>query len=325
MLINYILLIILWLGIEWMYFRIARRFSIVDKPNARSSHHIVTIRGGGIIFPIAILGGIFYEQPFQWLLALSLLLIAILSFNDDIRHVDSKIRLVLQSIAVGSMLYLFTPQFSVLMLLFLFIVITGVINAYNFMDGINGITVLYSLITLGSIYWVQQIISTSFLSEHLFIVLSSSLLVFGFFNVRKKAICFSGDVGSVSLAFIFCFLLLQMAVFTNFGLWILFLGLYGIDTVFTIICRMFRKESLFQAHRSHFYQYLANEAGWTHIQVSLLYTVAQLILNIFVVFSYTNGEIWPALTGLFAFLVIYTIFRLRFEGHKRLFVSYNPD
>lgn len=155
MLINYILLLILWLGIEWMYFRIARRFSIVDKPNARSSHHIVTIRGGGIIFPIAILGGIFYEQPFQWLLALSFLLIAVLSFNDDIRHVDSKIRLVLQSIAVGSMLYLFTPQFSALMLLFLFIVITGVINAYNFMDGINGITVLYSLVTLGSIYWVQ--------------------------------------------------------------------------------------------------------------------------------------------------------------------------
>jgi UDP-GlcNAc:undecaprenyl-phosphate GlcNAc-1-phosphate transferase len=323
MLINYILLLILWLVIEWVYFRIARRFSIVDKPNARSSHHIVTIRGGGIIFPIAILGGILYEEPFQWLLTLSVLLVAVLSFIDDIRNVDSKVRLVLQSIAVVGVLYLFNTQFSILLLFILFIIITGVINAYNFMDGINGITVLYSLVTLGSIYWVNQNV-VGFQSTHFFTLLGTSLIVFGFFNLRKKALCFSGDVGSVSLAFIFCFLLLKMSVSTHFGGWILFLGIYGIDTVFTIICRIFRKEPLMQAHRSHFYQYLANEGGWTHIQVSLLYALAQIVFNIFVIYSYTIDQIWPAMAALFGFLIIYIIFKLRFEGRRRLFVTYNP-
>ncbi|MBW0161476.1 MAG: UDP-GlcNAc--UDP-phosphate GlcNAc-1-phosphate transferase [Sediminibacterium sp.] len=268
--------------------------------------------------------GLLYEQPTQWILIASLLLIAILSFIDDTSHVDSKIRLVLQSVAVGSILYLVTPQFSLLLLLFLFILITGVINAYNFMDGINGITVLYSLVTLGSMYWVQQSIP-AFLSDYLFIALLTALLVFSFFNVRKKAACFSGDVGSVSLAFIFCFLLLKMSIVTDFGWWILFLGVYGVDTVFTIVCRIFRKEPLMQAHRSHFYQYLANEAGWTHIQVSILFAIVQLVLNISVVYSYTTGQIWVSLAALFAFVIIYTIFRLRLEGHKRLFVTYNPD
>lgn len=322
--LSYLLFIIIWFGIEWFYFGIAKRFSIVDKPNARSSHDIVTIRGGGIIFPLAILVGLLYEQPIQWILIASLLLIAILSFIDDTSHVDSKIRLVLQSVVVGSILYLVAPQFSLLLLLFLFILITGVINAYNFMDGINGITVLYSLVTLGSMYWVQQSIP-AFLSDYLFIALLTALLVFGFFNVRKKAACFSGDVGSVSLAFIFCFLLLKMSIVTDFGWWILFLSVYGVDTVFTIVCRIFRKEPLMQAHRSHFYQYLANEAGWTHIQVSILFAIVQLVLNISVVYSYPTGQIWVSLAALFAFVIIYTIFRLRLEGHKRLFVTYNPD
>lgn len=319
--IDFFILVLLWFLMELGYFQIAKRFSIVDKPNARSSHHAITIRGGGIIFPVAILIGLLYNESSEWMAAVSLLLVAVLSFIDDIRHVDSKLRLVLQSIAVGVILLLFSTQFSVLILICLFILITGVINAYNFMDGINGITVLYSLVTLGSLYWVQQKVAL-FTSEYLFITLSSSLLVFGYFNMRKKALCFSGDVGSVSLAFIFCFLLLKMSVVTNFGWWIFFLGIYGIDTVFTIVCRIFRKEPLMQAHRSHFYQYLANEAGWTHVQVSLLFAIAQLLFNFLVIYSYNSNQNWVVFAGLFGFLTIYIIFRLRLEGAKRLFSRY---
>lgn len=321
MLLSYFLLILFWLVIEWLYFKIARYYAIVDKPNARSSHHLVTIRGGGIIFPFAILGVIVYEQPTQWILGFAVLLISVLSFIDDIRDVDSKLRLLLQSLAVGSMLYLFSDQFSIMMILLLFIFITGVINAYNFMDGINGITVLYSMVTLGSMYWAQNLVP-AFLSDYLFMGLFTSLVVFGFFNLRRKAFCFSGDVGSVSLAFIFCFLLVKMSVLTNYGWWVLFLGVYGIDVVFTIICRIFRKEAIMQAHRSHFYQYLVNEGGYSHIGVSILYAVVQLTLNVFVVYSYTTNQIWPALTALFVFLIIYIIFRFRLEGVNRLFIRY---
>lgn len=324
MFLSSILFIVLWSSIEWVYFKIAQKYSIVDRPNVRSSHHVVTIRGGGIIFPIAIIVGMFFERSSEWVYISSLFLIATLSFVDDIRHVDSKLRLFLQGIAVIGILYAFSSDFSIIIFLLLFILIVGAINAYNFMDGINGITVLYSLITIGSMYWVQQQIP-KFLSEELFITLSTSIIVFGFFNVRKKAVCFSGDVGSVSLAFIFCFLLVKMVLLTDFVWWILFLGIYGIDTVFTIICRIFRREQLLQAHRSHFYQFLANETGLSHIEVSILYAIAQLILNVCVVYSYTTGQIWIGLIGLLVFIIIYAIFRLQFEGHKRLFVTYNHD
>jgi UDP-GlcNAc:undecaprenyl-phosphate/decaprenyl-phosphate GlcNAc-1-phosphate transferase len=322
MLVNALVFIIGWFMGEFLYFKFAQRYSIVDKPNARSSHQHVTIRGGGIIFPIAILIGLSYESLTDIIMGISLLIIAVLSFADDVNNIDSKFRLLIQSIAVGGMLFSVFDTFSWFWLLPLFVLVTGVINAYNFMDGINGITVLYSLVTLCSMYWVQQSIP-AFLSDYLFITLLTALLVFGFFNVRKKAACFSGDIGSVSLAFIFCFLLLKMTIVTDFKWWILFLGVYGMDTVFTIVCRIFRKEPLIKAHRSHFYQYLANEAGWTHVQVSVLYAVGQLVLNISVLYSYTTGQIWVSLAVLFAFVAIYTIFRFRLEGHKRLFVTYN--
>ncbi|MFN3666213.1 MAG: MraY family glycosyltransferase [Sediminibacterium sp.] len=307
--------------VEILYFQIARKFNIVDKPNERSSHNIVTIRGGGVVFPISFIITTLFFSEVDILFSLCLVTLSTASFVDDIVSLNSKVRLVIQMAAVIGLLYSTLTTQSWYIAIVFFILITGIINAYNFMDGINGITVLYSLVTLASIYWVKETVQ-GFLSEYLFMSILSSLMVFGFLNLRKKALCFSGDVGSISLAFIFCFLLIKMVLLTNFGWWILFLGIYGIDTVFTIICRIFRKESILQAHRSHFYQYLANEAGLTHIQVSLLYAIAQLSLNAIVIYSYYNNQMWPALISLFLFLSIYIIFRLRFEGYKRLFVTY---
>lgn len=313
----------LWFICLLLYFKLANKYKIVDKPNERSSHQEITIRGGGIIFPISILLGISYESMAEIITALSLFVIALLSFIDDIKNIDSRVRLIIQCIAVIGLLFSFYDFFPLQILLLLFICITGVINAYNFMDGINGITVLYSLVTLISLYYIHYF-DTVFMSDELFISLFCALLVFGFFNIRKKARCFSGDVGSVTLAFGFCYLILKLSISTGFVWWILFLGVYGIDTLFTIICRVLRKEPLMQAHRSHFYQYLVNEAGWGHIQVSLLYALAQLLLNLIVIYSYQNHTFLPSLLTLIGFLVIYSIFRLRFEGSKRLFNSYNP-
>lgn len=324
MLVNALGLIIGWFVCELFYFKLAQRYSIVDRPNARSSHQYITIRGGGIIFPIAILIGLSYQSVADIVLGISILVIAVLSFTDDVKNIDSKFRLLVQSFAVSGMLFSVSETFSWFLILVLFVLVTGVINAYNFMDGINGITVLYSLVTLISIYVVSRYVNVE-IPDLLFLSLFTSLFVFAFFNLRKIAKCFSGDVGAVTLAFIFCYLILTLSVATGSGWWILFLGVYGIDTVFTIVSRIFRRESLLEAHRSHFYQYLANEVGWSHIKVSLLFASSQLILNLAVIYAYFKQSEWIAVATLFGFLTIYSIFRLRLEGSKRLFESYNPD
>ena len=207
--IDYIGLSIVFLLLELLYFVIATKRNIVDKPNNRSSHQYITIRGGGIIFPIASVIFLPFSSLNELLLIGSLLLISVLSFVDDIKSVDSKIRLVIQSIAVIGLLYSFIGVLSVGWLLVFFVIITGVINAYNFMDGINGVTALYSIVTIASLFWISE--QVQFLQNSLFFLsILAALTIFSFFNLRKRAKCFAGDVGSVSLAFIICFLVLSL-------------------------------------------------------------------------------------------------------------------
>lgn len=189
------------------------------------------------------------------------------------------------------------------------------------MDGINGITALYSIVVLSSLFWVNNNI-VQLMPEVFFVSVLSALLVFSFFNVRYKAKCFAGDVGSVSIAFIICFLLVSLFSKTQNFVWLLFLSVYGIDTVFTICCRLIRKEPIFKAHRSHFYQYLVNEAGYNHVTVSSLYAGVQLLFNIFIIFSYKINDLLPVFVSLFVILIIYTIFRFCLEGKHRLFNAY---
>lgn len=322
MISSFIFLLIIFVIIELVYFRVADKYNIIDKPNHRSSHSSVTIRGGGIIFPISFLIPLVVSVYNDWLLvSFALTAISLVSFLDDAITLDNKVRLLIQSLAVSILLLQISGNADILWLIPSFIIITGIINAYNFMDGINGITALYSIVTVGSLFWISHSLIT-IIPNIFFISLFASLTVFSFFNVRKKAKCFAGDVGSVSMAFIVCFLLISLSVKTGSFIWILLLGIYGIDTVFTIICRLARKETIFKAHRSHFYQFLVNEHGLNPLLVASLYAFAQLLLNIGVIFAYKTEMPLIAIVSLFVFLLIYTIFRLRFEGRYRLFTAY---
>src|SRR5690606_11678532 len=139
-----------------------------------------------------------------------------------------------------------------------FIIIVGVINAYNFMDGIDGITACYSL-AIGSLLLIENY-KLNFIHQDLLIFSILGILVFGFFNFRTKAKCFAGDVGSVAIAFIILFALGKLILQTGNFLYILFLVVYGVDSIWTIVRRLYLKENIFEAHRSHLYQYLGNEA-----------------------------------------------------------------
>jgi UDP-GlcNAc:undecaprenyl-phosphate GlcNAc-1-phosphate transferase len=271
------------------YFRLAIQFKIVDKPNQRSSHSRITIRGGGIIFPIALLLQALLSRFEYPLFTSGLLLISLVSFYDDLRPLSNKIRLLIHLIAV-SLLFMQTDllDYPIWIIIFIYILVIGTINAYNFMDGINGITGSYSLITILSLYFINEN-HHSFVQSECLIITAITLIVFNFFNFRRNAKCFAGDVGSVSMAFIIIFFLLLIILRTEDLKYIGFLLVYGIDSISTILFRLIRKENIFEAHRTHFYQYLTNVKSFPHLVVSALYMIVQLIVNLLIVYSNFNA------------------------------------
>ncbi len=277
------------------YFRIADHFNIIDKPNERSSHTSLVIRGGGIIYLVAALAALVL-YPSQWIAILGLLMIGAISFADDRMTISSKLRIVIHLIAV-TLLFTLTDVFNALPWYFIamaYIFVIGIINAYNFMDGINGITGLYSLVILGGLAYVNQN-QVAFINPDLIYLPIAATVVFLFFNFRKKAKCFAGDVGSVSIAFWIVWVLLTLILKTDNLSYILFLAVYGVDSILTIIHRLIRKENIFLAHRLHFYQILANDQKMPHLLVTTIYAVVQLGIIGLIIFTSLS---WIALAAL---------------------------
>ncbi|WOK06268.1 glycosyltransferase family 4 protein [Imperialibacter roseus] len=282
---NYIALAFLLVLLLLIYFRVAVKVKIFDTPNLRSSHGQLTIRGGGIVFPLSIIVWFFWENNVYLLFTSGLVLISVVSFIDDIHSISAAKRLVFQILAAFLLLYQI-PYFesNILVGALALIVCVGWINSFNFMDGINGITALYSLVSLSTFYFLNStylIIEPDFIE---FVIISG--LVFSYFNVRKTASTFAGDIGSVSMAFILTFLLLSFVMATNNWYYILFFLVYGIDAGVTVCERLLRGENIFKPHRTHLYQYLANEKGIPHIRVALIYAGTQLITNVLLVFFF---------------------------------------
>ncbi len=306
-LLKYILSSLLFLGIELIYFRIADHFSIIDHPNERSSHAEITLRGGGIIFPLAILlYSVFLGFPYPYFMA-GLVLIGVTSFWDDLHILSPKLRL---AIHILSVFFLFTElrilNYPIWAIIVIGIIVIGTINAYNFMDGINGITGLYSLTVIISLIYLN--VSLHFVKHDFLWITTIALLVFLFFNFRKKAKCFAGDVGSISMAFIILFALALLIIHTHQFLYILFLSVYGVDSVLTIIFRLFNRENIFEAHRSHAYQILSNEKGLSHLRVSVKYAILQLLINALLIYMiHQNLGTWVLVIITFAILICLAI------------------
>lgn len=288
--IAFVLLILLELG----YFRLADRFNIIDRPNLRSSHSSVTLRGGGIIFLLGVwIYAALYGMTYPWFFA-GVTLVGLVSFIDDIHSLPDSWRLVAQFVAMFLMFY----QLGILnlndwwMVIVALIVCVGIINAYNFMDGINGITGGYSIAVLLPLIWLNC--KDSFIDPSFLYVVCLSLLVFCFFNFRKKARCFAGDVGSISIAFILLFALGSLILKTGDFSYIVFLAVYGADAILTICHRIKLHENLGEAHRKHAYQIMANELRIPHVAVSLLYLSLQLLISAGIVFLPVNHYLYLA-------------------------------
>ncbi len=276
----YIMITALLFVAELLYFKVADKCNIIDKPNQRSSHTQITLRGGGIIFYFGALA-YFLSSGFAYpLFMIGLTAITAISFVDDVRSVSSRVRLLIQTAAMLLMFYQWTsfmlPWWWMIIAL---IVCTGIINAYNFMDGINGITGGYSLVILAVLAYVNSQVVT-FVSQTFIGSMICAVVVFCFFNFRKRAKCFAGDVGSVSIAFVILFLLGLLIIQTEDFSWIILLSVYGVDSVLTIIHRIMLKENIGQPHRKHLYQLMANELKVPHIWVASLYMLVQLVIMV---------------------------------------------
>ena len=304
---NYLIITLILVFLELFYFRIADKYNIIDKPNHRSSHSSITTRGGGVIFPIAILIA-FILGFVGWTITLAVVLVAVISFIDDIKPLSQLPRFgshVLAVLLVAYELPLFQEVFWVLPLVLVLLI--GWINAFNFMDGINGITVLYALVALGSF----SVLPLHEASLPLLITMGLSCLVFGFFNVRKKAKTFAGDVGSISMAVFLGYFLFKTIVETGQIGYMLFFSIYGVDAIITILYRIKRRENILEAHRSHLYQYLANELGHSHIAISVLYAVLQLVVNGILIYLDQQGKlsIFVSLLFLLVLTFLYLVVR----------------
>lgn len=296
-----IVLLILFAGML-LYIKLANKYLIFDRPNDRSSHTTPTVRGGGIIFVLSILIAGVYHYSDYGLPILGALLIGTISFLDDNMNISRLLRFFFHMLAV-TFLFMYDQVFDlpIWAIIALYILVVGIINAYNFMDGINGITGLYSLAVLGSLQYVN-IVKFPFIEADLIWFPMLACIAFLYFNFRKKALVFAGDIGSISMAFWIVFLLLDLILKSNNWLYILFLTVYGVDSILTIIHRLILKQNIFEAHRFHFYQILVNDQKISHRLVAFFYAVLQVGISAFVI----QSNLSPLLTFLLSplFLVI---------------------
>lgn len=296
----YLFIAIILVMAELAYFHFAGKFNIIDRPNHRSSHTSVVLRGGGIIFLFgAWLFWALFGLQYGWFI-LGLTLAGVISFVDDIHSLPGGTRMAVQFLAMALMflqLGILTPDHWWVVVVAL-IVSVGIINAYNFMDGINGITGGYSIAVLLPLIYLDR--TLGYISIPYLWVTALSLLIFCFFNFRRKARCFAGDVGSISMAFILLFPLGRLMLETRDFSYIVFLAVYGADAILTICHRIMLGENLGQAHRKHAYQLMANELKIPHVVVASVYMALQLGISAGLIFLPVNHYLY--LGGVIALL-----------------------
>lgn len=228
----------------------------------------------------------------SWPLALGIVLVGAVSMVDDIRPLHQLPRISVHLLATGLLIYDISQGTSLgLWIPVLFFLLIGWTNLFNFMDGINGITVLYALVALITFYQLPALEG----DQELIALVGISSLVFAWFNVRKKAKTFAGDVGSISMAMVLGYLMIKVIFITQNPFYLFFFSLYGIDACMTIFIRLSKKENIFNPHRTHLYQYLANEKGFSHLSISFAYAGLQLLINLVWIYGVGLSEInWLA-------------------------------
>lgn len=342
--ITYGIIAVLLVVAELVYFKIADKCNIIDKPNERSSHSTIVLRGGGVIFAISMIvwfmlqvletfgtSGEAEQMVEQYLpFMCGLVLICGVSFWDDVKSLPDSVRLVAQFISMGlaawcmiqgSELMSLEWYWLVLIGIAALIVFVGATNIINFMDGINGITAGYSLAVLVPLALVNgswfRVNGYGFIDQSYLVVAIIGVLVFCIFNFRPKgkAKCFAGDVGSIGIAFIMLFAIGKLIVQTGDLSYLVLLMIYGVDGVLTICHRIMLHENLGEAHRKHAYQLMCNELRIGHVKVSLLYMCLQLAVSLGFIYLIpdTVAAHWIYLIAVAVVMAVaYVLFKMKY-------------
>lgn len=316
---------VLLLVLELLYFKIADHYNIIDKPNERSSHSTIVLRGGGVIFSLAMVAwAVMMAVQGEWQVVVGylpflcgLLLVAGVSFWDDVKSLPDSVRLVVQFVAMALMFWSMGIMHWDMwwIVLIALVVCVGATNVINFMDGINGITAGYALAVLVPLVLLNR--NHAFVDPSFLLVAILGVLVFCIFNFRPKgkAKCFAGDVGSIAIAFIMLFAIGRLIVQTQDVTYLIFLLVYGVDGCLTICHRILLHENLGEAHRKHVYQLMANELKIGHVKVSLLYMVMQLIVSLGFIYLCPDSVAahWGYLVGATVVLAVaYVLFKKKY-------------
>jgi Fuc2NAc and GlcNAc transferase len=260
--------------------------SLIDIPNVRSSHSIPTPRGGGVAIVLSFLISlplVAVEGNLSWGHVVGIIGagggVAVLGFLDDHGHIAARWRLLGHFVAASWSLFWvgglpplvvfgISVDFGFFSYIFAALYLVWMLNLYNFMDGIDGIASIEAItVCLGAVflYFVsgfEQLIWGPLL-------LACAVLGFLYWNFPPARI-FMGDAGSGFLGITLAVLSLQAAAVSSslFWIWLILLGVFIVDATFTLIRRLLRGDKVYEAHRSHAYQFASRHFG-SHRSVTL--------------------------------------------------------
>jgi len=321
------------LVLSLIYLKIAKWLNITDNPVGRSSHTKVTYTGLGVIFPLSLLITpllVTTTPPTGPFFIIGLMMLAIISFVDDIIFVKHSIRFVFQLFALVIMVIEMRFGYGILGLLPIYasaiIFGIGVINAYNFMDGINGMLGLNVLVTLFSFWLLNDVLPAQdglplhFIDSRMLFAITIAVVIFLFYNFRATAKSFAGDVGAISIGFIILYLMVLLLLDTkNFAYLLLFI-VFGIDAGVTVFYKIILRENIFVPHRDFLFKKLVHIAKMKHLHVSITYALVQLAVSLVTILLFRNlpisAQIGVLFIGIVGFTTIYIFYRNKFTKKR---------
>ncbi|TNF01276.1 MAG: glycosyltransferase family 4 protein [Bacteroidetes bacterium] len=314
----------------WILTGVLRRYALakqlIDMPNQRSSHIAPTPRGGGVAIVVAVLVsfvsiGFVYPElaKISWALSCGPLLVAVIGFWDDHGHIPATWRLVAHFLAaaiglvfVGGLpalsIFDYQLELGIIGAAGAAIYVVWLLNLYNFMDGIDGIASIEAItVGLGGALLFFLVVPDS--GAWLFpFFLASSVLGFLVWNFPPARI-FMGDAGSGFIGSVMGMFTVVAAGFSDqlIWCWLILLGVFVVDATTTLLRRFIRGEPVYEAHRSHAYQY-ASRLYAAHLPVSvgvgLINVVFLLPVSILVGVGILEGIIGVLITYIPLYLLV---------------------
>jgi UDP-GlcNAc:undecaprenyl-phosphate GlcNAc-1-phosphate transferase len=201
------------------------------------------------------------------------------------------------------------------------------LNAFNFMDGINGMLGLNSLVILLSFLWLNyhsvdmEGNKITFIDKNEFLyTLIIGVSIFLVLNLRRKAIVFAGDTGSIALAFIIFYLMLNLIFKTGNYAYLLLFAVIGIDAGLTVIFKLLLRENIFVPHRDFLFKKLVHVGKQKHVKISIIYASVQALVSAIVISLPLRGRLSAQLSILFIFTVtlcaIYIFIRNKYTKQR---------